>query len=129
MATLAGSTAPITDAVIRFTGPAVSPAIVDVATGGSLSRPGGLLEGQRLLVDCARMRAARVTTDTWDFAAGTDVTGDMQADGPGSASRWLHLTPQISGGDPFSRSVRITTTATSTSEASKVEIRGRSAYL
>lgn len=127
--TLAGSTAPVTDALVRFTGPAVSPTIVDVATGGSVSRPGGLLAGQRLLIDCKAMRAAVVTTDTWDLDAGSDVTGEISASGPGSGSRWLHLTPQIAGGDPYSRAVMVTTTATSTTSASRVEIRARRAYL
>ncbi|MFI6886751.1 hypothetical protein [Streptosporangium canum] len=126
---LAGSTGPITDSVIRWTGPAVNPRLTDVATGGSIIRPGGLLAGQRLLLDCATMRAAVVSTDTWDLAAGTDVTGEIDATGPGSAFRWLHLTPAVAVGDPHSRVVLVTSSATSTTGASKLEIRARAAYL
>jgi len=127
--TLAGSTGEITDAVLRWTGPAVNPTVRDVATGGTVSRPGGLLAGQRLLIDCGQMRAAVVGADTWDLSAGTDVSGEIAAVGAGSAFRWLHLVPGIVAADPFSRPVRVTTSATSTSGASLLEIRARRSYL
>ncbi|WP_336214376.1 hypothetical protein [Nonomuraea sp. LPB2021202275-12-8] len=130
--TLAGSTGPITDALIRITGPAVNPTVVDVATGGTVMRPSGLLAGERLLIDCAAMRASKATIDTWDLTPGpdvTDVTGTIQATGPGSAFRWLHLVPAVGVLDPFSRVVLVTTTATSTTVASKIEIRARRSYL
>ncbi|MFG2076983.1 hypothetical protein [Nonomuraea maritima] len=126
--TLAGSTAPITDAVVRVTGPAVNPAVTDVATGGTVSRSSGLSAGQRLLIDCGQMRARLVTTDTWDMTAGTDVTGQIAATGPGSAFRWLHLTPSVAVGDPHSRAVLVTAAATSTTAASKLEIRARRSF-
>ncbi len=127
--TLAGSTGPIVDALLRFTGPAVQPSIGDVATGGWVLRSGGLLAGERLLIDCGRMQAAIVTADTWDLSAGTDVTGQIDAIGPGSQYRWLHLTPAVAVGDPFSRAVLVSTAATSTDASSKVEIRAKRAYL
>ncbi|GAA4945911.1 hypothetical protein HD597_006742 [Nonomuraea thailandensis] len=127
--TLAGATGPIVDALLRFTGPAVQLSIGDVATGGWVLRPGGLLAGQRLLIDCGRMRAAVVTSDTWDLAAGDDVTGEIDAIGPGSQFRWLHLTSSVAVADPFSRAVLVSTSATSTDAPSKVEIRARRAYL
>ncbi|MFI6909647.1 hypothetical protein ACIBKY_50890 [Nonomuraea sp. NPDC050394] len=130
--TFAGATGPITDALLRITGPAVNPTVVDVATGATIRRPSGLLAGERLLIDCAAMRASKATIDTWDLTPGpdvVDVTGDIQATGPGSAFRWLHLTPTIGVGDPFSRVVLVTSSATSTTAASKLEIRGRRAYL
>jgi hypothetical protein len=79
---LAGSTGPIIDALVRFTGPAVNPALTDVATAGTVSRPSGLLAGERLLIDCGQMRARLVTIDTWDMTAGTDVTGADRRDRP-----------------------------------------------
>ncbi|WP_433426361.1 hypothetical protein ACQP1V_42750 (plasmid) [Microtetraspora malaysiensis] len=127
--TLAGSTGPITDALLRLTGPAVNPAVTDVATGLTVFRPGGLLAGERLLIDCGQMRAAKVTTDTWDLDAGSDVTGEVDATGPGSAWRWLHLTPAVAVGDPWSRPVLVASSATSTDTSSKLEIRARRAFL
>ncbi|HUR06990.1 MAG TPA: hypothetical protein VM347_30905 [Nonomuraea sp.] len=127
--TLANSTGPIVDALLRFTGPAVQPSIGDVATGGWVLRPGGLLAGERLLIDCGRMQAAVVTNDTWDLAAGDDVTGEIDAIGPGSQFRWLHLTPSVAVADPFSRAVLVSTSATGTNASSKVEIRATRAYL
>ncbi|NRQ31274.1 hypothetical protein HII36_05405 [Nonomuraea sp. NN258] len=126
---LAGSTGPIVDALLRFTGPAVQPSIGDVATGGWVLRAGGLLAGERLIIDCGRMQAAKVTTDTWNLASGDDVTGEIDAIGPGSQFRWLHLTPSVAVNDPFSRAVLVSTAATSTNASSKVEIRARRAYL
>lgn len=127
--TLAGSTGPVTDALLRVTGPAVNPAITDVATGDTITRPSGLIAGQRLLIDCGQMKARLVTTDTWDMSAGTDVTGQVQSTGPGSAFRWLQLTASVGVADPFSRIVLITSSATSTTAASMLEIRARRSYL
>ncbi|MFE3461376.1 hypothetical protein ACFXKD_27850 [Nocardiopsis aegyptia] len=126
--TLTGSTGPITDAIIRIRGTASQPSVTDTGTGGTVTYTGSLTSGQRLLLDCARMRAARVSTDTWDLSAGTDVTGAIAATGPRSGSRWLHLAPQIIGADPAIRQIRITAAAASQTGAT-VEIRARRAYL
>ncbi|MEV0821959.1 hypothetical protein [Nonomuraea rubra] len=127
--TLAGATGPIVDALLRFTGPAVQPSIGDVATGGWVLRPGGLLAGERLLIDCGRMQAAVVTSDTWDLTTGDDVTGEIDAIGPGSQFRWLHLTPSVAVADPFSRAVLVSSSATGTIGISRLEIRARRSYL
>ncbi|WP_345486071.1 hypothetical protein, partial [Planotetraspora phitsanulokensis] len=127
--TLTGSTGPITDALIRITGPAGSPQVGDVATGGWVLRSGSVAAGQRLLFDCKQMRAALVTTDTWDVDNGTAVTGQVDAIGPGSAFRWLHLTPTIAPGDPFTRTVKVSSAATGTNGSSLLEIRAARSYL
>lgn len=124
---LAGSTGPITDAIIRVTGPADNVVITDVTTGGVLSCP-EVISGRHLLVDCGQMRAAIVTTDTFDLDAGTDVTGDVDSSGPGSSTRWLHLTPSMSGTDPHTRLVRITATAIGTDEHTLIKVRARRSY-
>jgi hypothetical protein len=126
---LAGATAPITDAVLRVNGPATDPAVADLVSGGTLSWTGVLTAGQRLLVDCAQLRAARVSSDTWDLSAGADVTGGVDATGPGSASRWLHLTPAVAAGDPHSRAITVTASAAATTAASDLQIRARRAFL
>jgi hypothetical protein len=131
--TLAGSTAPITDALIRVTGPATNITITDVASGGSVglltSGSNTLSASQRLLIDANAMRAALVTTDTWDMTAGSDRTGVISVFGPFSANRWLHLTPAMAVQDPFSRAVLISCTASGTGAASGLEIRARHSYL
>ncbi|MEU6789965.1 hypothetical protein ABZ912_63230 [Nonomuraea angiospora] len=131
--TLAGSTAPITDALIRVTGPATNITVKDVASQGAVglltSGSNSLTAGQRLLIDAAAMRAALVTTDTWDLTTGTDRTGVISVFGPFSANRWIHLTPAMAVGDPFSRAVLISCTASSTTAASALEVRARRAYL
>ncbi len=131
--TLAGATAPITDSLLRVTGPATNITLRDVATQGAVglltSGSNSITASERLLIDAAAMRAAVVTTDTWDLATGTDKTGVISVFGPGSASRWIHLTPAMAAGDPFSRAVLISCTATGTTAASKLEVRARRAYL
>lgn len=126
---LAGSTAPITDALLRVTGPAVNPSATDVATGGTVAYAGTVPAGQHLLIDCGQLKATTVTTDTWDLAGGTDVTGKINATGPGSAFRWLHLTPAMAVGDPHSRAVLVSATASSTTGTSTLKIRARRSYL
>ncbi|MEV0617561.1 hypothetical protein AB0I81_29865 [Nonomuraea sp. NPDC050404] len=129
---LAGSTGPIVDSMVRITGPAVQPSVRDVATGGTVAYTETVQAGQHLLIDCGQLRAAVVTTDTWDMTLGTgatDVTGDINATGPGSAFRWLHLTPAMAVGDPHSRAVLVNATALGTSGASALGIRARRSYL
>jgi hypothetical protein len=126
---LAGSTAAIVDALARFTGPAVNPTAADVVTGAAITWTGVLADGERLLVACAGQRAAIVAADTWDLDAGDDATGDVDATGPGSASLWLPLTPAIAGGDPYSRAVTVTSSASGTTGASGLQIRARKAFL
>ncbi|WP_336205234.1 hypothetical protein [Nonomuraea sp. LPB2021202275-12-8] len=75
------------------------------------------------------MQAAVVTDDTWELAAGGDVTGEIDAIRPGSQFRWLHLTPSVAVADPFSRAVLVSMSATGTDTSSKVEIRAKRAYL
>lgn len=126
--TLAGATAPIIDALLRITGPATDPWLSDAATGGRIAYDGTLTAGQSLLIDCGRMRAALVTDDAWNVDDGQDVTGRVEATGPGSGSRWLHLTPEPIPGDPTARRVTVTAGAASASGA-LVEIKARRAYL
>jgi hypothetical protein len=126
---LAGSTAAVVDAVARFNGPAVNPAAADAVTGAAITWTGVLAASERLLVDCAGQRAAVVATDTWDLDAGDDVTGDIDASGPGSASLWLPLTPAIAGSDPFSRAITVTSSASGTTGASGLQLQARRAFL
>ncbi|MFI7705518.1 hypothetical protein [Nonomuraea sp. NPDC049480] len=126
---LAGSSGPIVDSVLRITGPAVQPSVRDVATGGMVAYTETVQVGQHLLIDCGGLSAAIVTTDTWGLTSGTDVTGDINATGPGSAFRWLHLTPAMALGDPHSRAVLVDVTALGTSASSVLTIRARRSYL
>lgn len=126
---LAGSTGPIVDAVLRVSGPAVQPSVRDVASGGMVAYTGTVQAGEHLLIDCGWLTAAVVATDTWDLDEGTDVTGDIEATGPGSAYRWLHLTPAMAVGDPHSRAVLVDAVAEGTSTESVLMIRARRSYL
>ncbi|RBQ17269.1 hypothetical protein DP939_25330 [Spongiactinospora rosea] len=104
---------------------------VDTQGAVALISPGqnSISAGQRLLIDAAAMRAAVVATDTWDLATGTDKASVVSVFGPGSASRWLHLTLAVAVGDPFSRAVLVSCTAAGSTGASRSEIRGRHSFL
>ena len=71
---------------------------------------------QRLVVDCARMRAALVAPGEWDVETGSNVTGRVDVIGPGSDRGWLALTPAYAYGDPHARDVRITAGAVSAAD-------------
>jgi hypothetical protein len=71
---------------------------------------GGLVAGQRLLIDCLSMRAAIMTSDTWDLAVRSDVTGTIYAVGARSRVRW-----SLDVSRPHSRAVLRSGSATSMS--------------
>ncbi|WP_026119794.1 hypothetical protein [Nocardiopsis ganjiahuensis] len=124
---LSGSTAPITDAQVEIHGRVDRPTVVDVATGGGFTWPGALSPNQGLAVDCAAMRAHRFPLDS--PGEREDVTGLVSGIGPGSASRWLHLTPALVRGNPHQRHVRVRADAVSAGEATEIRISARRSFL
>ncbi|MEU2971721.1 hypothetical protein [Nocardiopsis alba] len=119
---LSGSTAPIVDARLVLSGPLARPEVTDVATGGGFRWDGTLTANQALEVDCERM-TARVLPE------GRDVTGSVTAFGPGSASRWLHLTPERVADDPYRRVPRVRLEAADSGDGSRIDIHARRAFL
>lgn len=119
---LAGSTAPIIDARLVLSGPLSRPEVVDVATGGGFRWDGTLTTGQSLEVDCEGMRARMLPEDR-------NVTGAVTAFGPGSASRWLHLTPEKVAADPYRRVPRVRLEAADSGDDSRIDILARRAFL
>ncbi|WP_433225825.1 hypothetical protein [Microtetraspora malaysiensis] len=107
----------------------MNPSLTDIATGTTVRYAGSVLAGEHLLINCGNLTAAKVTTDTFNLSAGTDVTGGVDASGPGSAFRWLNLTPAMAVGDPHSRTVLVTAAASGTSGASALKIHARRSYL
>lgn len=97
---LSGSTAPVTDAVVRFTGPASSVSIVDVASGTGLTWEGdGLTSGNYLFVDAASLRAwISSSWSQWE-PGGMDVSAGVDFPVAGRLQLW----PQIVSGDPSER--------------------------
>lgn len=120
---LAGSTAPITDAVIRITGPCTNPSITDPTTGTGISWTGTVPAGEYLFLRPERISAVRSTTDsTWlSGGIGANSGVDFPAAGP------LQLWPMV---DSFAtRTIRFSATGTGRSGATRLTIRAGRSYL
>lgn len=125
LATLAGSTGPITDAVLRFTGPATSVKAVDDGYGTGLSWTGVLPAGQYLFLD-ARTLTARISALATDWAAGgTNVTSGLDYPPPGV----LQIQPRIEGTDPADRRCKLAITGTGFTAATALAVRAAPSYL
>lgn len=126
IATLAGSTAPIADAILRFRGGAASVQITDVVTGTGLSWAGpALASGDFLFIDAATLTARRSTSATEWTTGGDDVTGQLGYPGPGPLQAW----PRMEGADPADRRVKVTVTGTGFTATTALAVRARPAYL
>lgn len=125
LATLAGSTAPITDAVLRLTGPATSVTAVDVVTGTGIAWTGVLTAGQYLFLD-VRTLTGRISSSATDWSAGgTDVSGQLDYPGPGPLQAW----PRMEGVNPADRRVKLTVTGAGFTGATALAVRAAPSYL
>jgi hypothetical protein len=124
--TLDGATAPVLDAILRITGPVTGLRVTDVETGGWLSYP-QLAAGRQLRVHCGRMDAHEAPGVSWDGVE-ANATGRIVTGGPGSGFRFLALTaaPITSLHD---RGVRVLVEGTATSDATRVEVHARRAFI
>lgn len=123
VATLSGSTAPITDVVIRVTGPCSSVTITDPATATGLSWTGTLAAGQYLFL-CPAPLSARISADPAAFTAGgTSVLSGVDWPATGRLQLW----PVVQ--TATTRKVLLSATGTGRSAATKLAVRGRGSYL
>jgi hypothetical protein len=127
VSTLDGSTAPVLDAILRITGTVTGLRVTDVETGGWLSFSGSLAAGRQLRVHCGRMDAHEALGVSWDGVE-ANATGRIVTGGPGSGFRFLALTPAPIT-SVHDRGVRLLVTGTATSDATRVELRARRAFL
>lgn len=125
VATLARSTGPITDAVLRFTGPATSVAVVDDGYGTGLSWTGNLPAGQYLYLD-ARALTAWISTSATDWAAaGTVVTSGLDYPPPGV----LQIQPRMEGTDPADLRCKLTVSGAGFAGTTALAVRAAPSYL
>lgn len=117
---LAG-TAPIRDAVVRFTGPTSFVTVHDTASGTQIAWVGsGVTAGRYLYLDPANMAAWHHTsTSAWE-SAGPDVSSGLDYTGAGPLQLWPY-TGELGG--TLVRQVEVSTTGGS------CVIRGRRAWL
>lgn len=130
LATTAGdSGAPIAGAIFRIKGPLAAAGSVllrdrDTARSVKYTATTALGAGEYVLIDGATLRGRLVTSDTWDMAAGTDVSNRVDA------GAIMYLTPgdvvSFPGGNAWSLRVN---SAGYTSGTTAVEVRLQRSYL
>ena len=90
LAGLAGSTAPIPDAVVRVAGPASYAAVVDEATGTSITWTGSLSAGQYAYLDVGRLLLLKTANaGAWNQLGVDSPELDYSVAGP------LRITPRV----------------------------------
>lgn len=83
-----GGSAPISDAVVRFSGPTAQVSVVDAGSGSSLSWTGTVNAGQYVYLHPDTMRARRSgSASQWD-SGGTDVSAAVEYAPPGRLQLW-----------------------------------------
>lgn len=94
---LQGSSAPITDAIVRLKGPHTGAfSITDVATGTGLSQsPVSLSDSQYLYMDAGRLRSwFSANASAW-AGGGTDASATLDYPGPGPLQLWPVVEPAV----------------------------------
>jgi hypothetical protein len=123
--TLQGATAPISDAIILFTGPGTNPEISDFTTHDYVRLNAALTSGQ----------SWRINNRTWASQYGTLTLGSADASGSdgqaitaegGGGARFLRLMPEVYTGI---RKVRIAVTGTGFTSATSLSVRARRKFL
>ena len=120
---LSGSSGPVTDAVIRITGPATSVSVTDPGTATGVSWAGTLTAGQYLYLS-GKPLAARISSSNADWASGgTDVSGQVSY----PASGRLQLWPVVQSAT--TRKVLLSATGAGRSAATKLCVRAGASFL
>ena len=122
---LAGSTAPVADAVVRASGPLTSVSLNDVPSGTGLSWSGSLSVGAFLFMDARTLRAWTSTDGAAWTGSATDATGGIDYPPAGPLQLW----PAMTATDPTDRRVSITVDGTGRGSGTAVAVRARPAYL
>ena len=86
--TLAGSTAPVIDAVLRFTGPWLNPSATNPTTGTGVSWS-GMVDAGKYLFLTSHPLSGRLSASAGDWAAGgSDVSGQVSFPSSGRLQLW-----------------------------------------
>lgn len=141
---LSGATAPLSDMELILTGPftkfdivggRVIDGVLDASVTTRLIYTGTISSSASLYIDCGNMRAYRqfVTDPSWDGVdKGVDETGNISASGVESATNWLKLWPDASGGTfstPGDRKLYLTMRAQGATSATRFRLRAKRAFL
>jgi hypothetical protein len=123
IASLSGASAPISDAVVRVTGPATSVTLTDPSSATGITWSGALAAGQYLFLR-GRPLMARISSSATDWLSGG--VSVLAAIGYPAAGR-LQMFPVIQSATI--RKIQLTASGTGLSGASRLCVQGRKAYL
>ena len=121
LANLAGSTAPIGDAIIRIKGGLTNPSVTDANSGSGISWSGTLATTDYLYLDARTLTARRSTSATAWTSGGTDVTSTLSYPVGGPLQLW----PDVNG----AVTVQVTGSAPSASPIPTISVQAGGAYL
>ena len=117
---LAGSTAPIPDAVVRVAGPATYASVTDEATGTSLAWLGQLAAGEYVFLDAGRLLLHRSTSPgAWNTLGVDSPELDYSVAGP------LRVTPRV----PSYTTERTVAVVSALTGSGSLVLRAQAAYL
>lgn len=125
VSSVTGSTAPVTDAVVRVTGPLTYIQVTDDLTGTGLSWAGTLTASQYVYLDAGAL-TARVSTSSSAWSSGGSVA-NSGLDYPPAGPLVLWTGPHE--GDVTDRRATISLTGTGMTSATAVAVRARRSYL
>ena len=122
---LAGTTAPVADAILRVRGPLSAAQVADVLTGTGLSWAGSLTGSQYLYLDAGTLTARRSTSASAWLSGGTDVSGQLSYPAEGPLQAW----PRMQGTDPTDRRISLRITGSGFGGTTAVAVRAGGSYL
>lgn len=124
VSSLAGCSAPVSDALVLVTGPVASPKVSDAA-GSWAQLALTLAAGEKALLDCDAWTVRRGSGVTFE-GGGTDTRGSLVTSGGPYA---LRLTPRMRAADPVDTLVQLSLSGSGMTSATALAVRARPAYL
>lgn len=118
-----GLSAPVQDAIVRFSGPLQDPQLID-SSGAFLALSGSIDAGQYVRFESATGRTWLTTTDTWQ--GGEEISGLVDF---GGKRGLFEIMPRLSPGDPTTREGQLSLTQASFNSGGGFQIRGRPSFL
>lgn len=121
---LAGSTGPVSDALVQVAGGFSSATLTGPVTGDKIVINRAVAAGQYVVIDCANWRARLHSSNSWSTTGGTDILSDVTSSrgmGP-----MLSLAPDFTTG---AGRVRLTTVGTGLSGTPGVVVRAARSFI
>jgi hypothetical protein len=123
---LQGSTGPVADGILTFTGPATNPQLTDFNTGAYARLNVALTAGQVWRLNCATWATQYGSGLTFASADTAGTSGQPATVFGGGTARFLRMQPTLNSG---ARRVSLTVTGSGFTSATAIGVRARRKYL